>query len=131
MIIISAEIRKDMKQISEELYSKQCNSDVYIANIKQNIIGKYFKLLFGGITYIGYVKDIIEGFGEYDLEINFCEVTFDKCDGVSLEVKPSSFILCNIDEVTNIQYITKEEVKKIFKEYIDNINKYFEDKVIY
>ena len=131
MIIISAEIKKDMKQISEKLYGKQCDLDVCIANIRQNIVGKYFKLLSRGVTYIGYVKDIIEGFGEYELEINFCEITFGKYDGVSLEIKPSSFILCNIDEVTNIQYITKEEVKEIFKEYIDNINKYFEDKVIY
>lgn len=127
----SQELEELKIKISKELNNRQLSAkDKELEKFKQEFSGKYFKWVIGIAIYVGYIKSITTRYSECDIAINYAGFTFlNNYGDISLKISSNFCIPCNVDHFTNIQCITKDEMKGIFKEYIENLNEYLENKV--
>lgn len=129
--ISSQELEELQIKISKELYNRQLSSkSKEIEKIKQELFGKYIKYTTERSTHVGYVKSITPGDDGYELAIGYTGFILDDYGRIQLHINSYFFIFCDIEDVAKVQCITQDEMKKIFKEYLDYLNKCFEDKVL-
>lgn len=118
-------------KISKELSNRQLSSkSKELEKIKQKFSGKYFKYATGIATHVGYIKSITSGYDGYGITIFYAGFTLGTYGDTGMSISSCSCTLCNVDDFMKIQCITKDEIKEIFKEYLGDLNKCFEDKVL-
>ena len=129
--ISSQELEELQIKISKELRNRQLSSkSKEIEKIKQELSGKYIKYTTERSTHVGYVKSVTPGDDGYELAIGYVGFILDDYGRIQLHINSYFFVFCDIEDVAKVQCITQDEMKKIFKEYLDDLNKCFEDKVL-
>ena len=129
--ISSQELEELQIKISKELRNRQLSSkSKEIEKIKQELSGKYIKYTTEHSTHVGYVKTVTPGDDGYELAIGYAGFILDAYSRIQLHVHSYTFCFCDIEDAAKVQCITQDEMKKIFKEYLDDLNKCFEDKVL-
>ena len=129
--ISSQELEELQIKISEELRNRQLSSkSKEIEKIKQELSGKYIKYTTEHSTHVGYVNSVTPGDDGYELAIGYAGFILDAYGSIRLHVNSYFVCFCDIEDAAKVQCITQDEMKKIFKEYLDDLNKCFEDKVL-
>lgn len=125
----SQELEELKIKIGKELNNRQLSAkNGELEKIKQKFIGKYIKYVIGKSIYIGYVKDITIVDGGYQL--TYTGFVLDNYNDISLNIYSYNCIFCNTRNFAKVQYITKDEMKELFEEYIGKLNECFGDKVL-
>lgn len=92
-------------------------------NSNKKFIGKYIKYVTKKSSYVGYVKDITTVDGGYGL--TYAGFILDTYNDISLSINSCYYVFCNTKNFDEIQCITKDEMKGIFKKYIGNLEDSF------